>query len=82
MSSHQSSAVLALIGLAAWATLALRHPEVGAKRQITGFVISGIIGLLVGYYLSIVTGQVSTIAEALLAINPSCINLSFGRVRG
>lgn len=64
MSSHQSSAVLALIGLAAWATLALRHPEVGAKRQITGFVISGIIGLLVGYYLSIVTGQVSTIAEA------------------
>jgi len=64
MSSHQSSAVLALIGLAVWATLALRHPEVGAKRQITGFVISGIVGLLVGSYLSIVTGQVSTIADA------------------
>jgi hypothetical protein len=64
MSSHQSSAVLALIGLTAWAVLALRHPEVGAKRQITGFVVSGITGLLIGSYLSIVTGQVSTIAEA------------------
>ena len=64
MSGHQSSALLALIGLAGWAVLALRHKEVGAKRQVTGFVISGVIGLLLGIYLSIVTGQVGTLAEA------------------
>ena len=64
MSGHQSSALLALIGLAGWAVLALRHREVGAKRQVTGFVISAIIGLLLGIYLSIVTGQVGTLAEA------------------
>jgi hypothetical protein len=64
MSGHQSSAVLALIGLAGWAMLALRNKEVGAKRQITGFVISAIVGLLLGVYLSVVTGQVSTLAEA------------------
>ena len=64
MSGHQSSAVLALIGLAGWTMLALRSREVGAKRQITGFVISAIIGLLLGVYLSVVTGQVSTLAEA------------------
>ena len=64
MSGHQSSAVLALIGLAGWAMLALRNKEVGAKRQVTGFVISSIIGLLLGVYLSVVTGQVSTLAEA------------------
>ena len=64
MSGHQSSALLALIGLAGWAVLALRHTEVGAKRQVTGFVISAIIGLLLGIYLSIVTGQVGTLAEA------------------
>ena len=64
MSGHQSSAVLALIGLAGWTMLALRNKEVGAKRQITGFVISAIIGLLLGVYLSVVTGQVSTLAEA------------------
>ena len=64
MSGHQSSAVLALIGLAGWAMLALRNKEVGAKRQVTGFVISAIIGLLLGVYLSVVTGQVSTLAEA------------------
>ena len=64
MSGHQSSALLALIGLAGWAVLALRHKEVGAKRQVTGFVISAIIGLLLGIYLSIVTGQVGTLAEA------------------
>ena len=64
MSGHQSSAVLALIGLAGWTMLALRNKEVGAKRQVTGFVISAIIGLLLGVYLSVVTGQVSTIAEA------------------
>ena len=64
MSGHQSSAVLALFGLAGWATLALRDKEVGAKRQVTGFVISAIIGLLLGVYLSVVTGQVSTLAEA------------------
>ena len=64
MSGHQSSAVLALIGLAGWTMLALRSKEVGAKRQITGFVISAIIGLLLGVYLSVVTGQVSTLAEA------------------
>ncbi len=64
MSGHQSSAVLALIGLAGWAMLALRTKEVGAKRQVTGFVISAIIGLLLGVYLSVVTGQVSTLAEA------------------
>ncbi|MEC8159193.1 MAG: O-antigen ligase family protein, partial [Pseudomonadota bacterium] len=44
--------------------LALRNKEVGAKRQVTGFVISAIIGLLLGVYLSVVTGQVSTLAEA------------------
>ena len=33
MSGHQSSALLALIGLAGWAVLALRHKEVGAKRD-------------------------------------------------
>ena len=44
--------------------LALRNKEVGAKRQVTGFVISSIIGLLLGVYLSVVTGQVSTLAEA------------------
>ena len=64
MSGHQSSALLALIGLAGWATLALRNKEIGVKRQVTGFVISAIIGLLVGVYLSIVTGQVSTLGEA------------------
>lgn len=64
MSGHQSSAVLALVGLAGWAMLALRNKEVGAKRQVTGFVISAIIGLLLGVYLSVVTGQVSTLAEA------------------
>jgi hypothetical protein len=64
MSGHQSSALLALVGLAGWAVLALRHKEVGAKRQVTGFVISAIIGLLLGIYLSIVTGQVGTLAEA------------------
>ena len=64
MSGHQSSALLALIGLAGWAVLALRHKEVGAKRQVTGFVISAVIGLLLGVYLSIVTGQVGTLAEA------------------
>ena len=64
MSGHQSSAVLALIGLAGWTMLALRNKEVGAKRQVTGFVISAIIGLLLGVYLSVVTGQVSTLAEA------------------
>jgi hypothetical protein len=64
MSGHQSSAVLALIGLAGWTMLALRNKEVGAKRQITGFVISAIVGLLLGVYLSVVTGQVSTLAEA------------------
>ncbi|MGB1273707.1 MAG: O-antigen ligase family protein [Luminiphilus sp.] len=64
MSGHQSSAVLALIGLAGWAMLALRNKEVGAKRQVTGFVISAIVGLLLGVYLSVVTGQVSTFAEA------------------
>ena len=64
MSGHQSSAVLALIGLAGWAMLALRNKEVGAKRQITGFVISAIVGLLLGVYLSVVTGQVSTLADA------------------
>lgn len=64
MSGHQSSALLALIGLAGWAVLALRHKEVGAKRQVTGFVISAIIGLLLGIYLSIVTGQIGTLAEA------------------
>ena len=64
MSGHQSSALLALIGLAGWAVLALRHKEVGAKRQVTGFVISGVIGLLLGIYLSIVTGQIGTLAEA------------------
>ena len=64
MSGHQSSAVLALIGLAGWTMLALRHKEVGAKRQVTGFVISAIIGLLLGVYLSVVTGQVSALAEA------------------
>ena len=64
MSGHQSSALLALIGLAGWAVLALRHKEVGAKRQVTGFVISAVIGLLLGIYLSIVTGQVGTLAEA------------------
>ena len=64
MSGHQSSAVLALIGLAGWTMLALRSKEVGAKRQVTGFVISAIIGLLLGVYLSVVTGQVSTLAEA------------------
>ena len=64
MSGHQASAVMALIGLAGWAMLALRNKEVGAKRQITGFVISAIIGLLLGVYLSVVTGQVSTLAEA------------------
>jgi O-antigen ligase len=64
MSGHQSSAVLALVGLAGWATLALRNKEVGAKRQVTGFVISAIVGLLLGVYLSVVTGQVSTLAEA------------------
>ena len=64
MSGHQSSAVMALIGLAGWTMLALRNKEVGAKRQVTGFVISAIIGLLLGVYLSVVTGQVSTLAEA------------------
>jgi O-antigen ligase len=64
MSGHQSSALLALIGLAGWAVLALRHKEVGAKRQVTGFVISAVIGLLLGIYLSIVTGQIGTLAEA------------------
>ena len=64
MSGHQSSALLALIGLAGWAVLALRQKEVGAKRQVTGFVISAVIGLLLGIYLSIVTGQVGTLAEA------------------
>jgi hypothetical protein len=64
MSGHQSSAVLALIGLAGWTMLALRHKEAGAKRQVTGFVISAIIGLLLGVYLSVVTGQVSALAEA------------------
>jgi len=64
MSGHQSSAVLALIGLAGWTMLALRNKEVGAKRQVTGFVIAAIIGLLLGVYLSVVTGQVSTLAEA------------------
>ena len=64
MSGHQSSAVLALIGLAGWTMLALRNKEIGAKRQVTGFVISAIIGLLLGVYLSVVTGQVSTLAEA------------------
>ena len=64
MSGHQSSAVLALIGLAGWTMLALRNKEVGAKRQVTGFVISAIIGLLLGVYLSVVTGQVSTLAGA------------------
>ena len=64
MSGHQSSAVLALIGLSGWTMLALRNKEVGAKRQVTGFVISAIIGLLLGVYLSVVTGQVSTLAEA------------------
>ena len=64
MSGHQSSAVLALIGLAGWTMLALRNKEVGAKRQVTGFVISAIIGLLLGVYLSVVTGQVSTLAVA------------------
>ena len=64
MSGHQSSALLALIGLAGWAVLALRHKEVGAKRQVTGFVISAVIGLLLGIYLSVVTGQVGTLAEA------------------
>jgi O-antigen ligase len=64
MSGHQSSAVLALVGLSGWATLALRNKEVGAKRQVTGFVISAIVGLLLGVYLSVVTGQVSTLAEA------------------
>jgi hypothetical protein len=64
MSGHQSSALLALIGLAGWTMLALRNKEIGVKRQVTGFVISAIIGLLVGVYLSIVTGQVSTLGEA------------------
>ena len=64
MSGHQSSAVLALIGLAGWTMLALRNKEVGAKRQVTGFVISAIIGLLLGVYLSVMTGQVSTLAGA------------------
>ena len=64
MSGHQSSAILALIGLAGWAMLALRKKEVGAKRQVTGFVISAISGLLLGVYLSVVTGQVGTMAEA------------------
>ena len=64
MSGHQSSAVLALIGLAGWTMLALRNKEVGAKRQVTGFVISAIVGLLLGVYLSVVTGQVSTLAGA------------------
>ena len=64
MSGHQSSAVLALIGLAGWTMLALRNKEVGAKRQVTGFVISAIDGLLLGVYLSVVTGQVSTLAGA------------------
>jgi hypothetical protein len=64
MSGHQSSAVLALIGLAGWTMLAMRNKEVGAKRQVTGFVISAIIGLLLGVYLSVVTGQVSTLAGA------------------
>ena len=64
VSGHQSSAVLALIGLAGWTMLALRNKEVGAKRQVSGFVISAIIGLLLGVYLSVVTGQVSTLAEA------------------
>ena len=64
MSGHQSSAVLALIGLAGWTMLAMRNKEVGAKRQVTGFVISAIVGLLLGVYLSVVTGQVSTLAGA------------------
>ena len=64
MSGHQSSAVLALFGLAGWAMITLRNKEVGAKRQISGFVISGVLGILLGGYLSIVTGQVSTWAEA------------------
>ena len=42
----------------------LAQQGVGAKRQVTGFVISAIIGLLLGVYLSVVTGQVSTLAEA------------------
>lgn len=64
MSGHQSSAMLALVGLAGWAMLALRSQAVGAKRQVTGFVLSAIIGLLLGSYLSVVTGQVGTMAEA------------------
>jgi hypothetical protein len=64
MSGHQSSAILALVGLGGWAMLALRNQEVGAKRQVTGFVLSAIIGLLLGSYLSVVTGQVGTMAEA------------------
>ncbi|MGI9299268.1 MAG: O-antigen ligase family protein [Luminiphilus sp.] len=64
MSGHQSSAILALVGLAGWAMLALRSQAVGAKRQVTGFVLSAIIGLLLGSYLSVVTGQVGTMAEA------------------
>ncbi len=64
MSGHQVICSNGLIGLAGWTMLALRNKEVGAKRQITGFVISAIIGLLLGVYLSVVTGQVSTHAEA------------------
>ena len=64
MSGHQSSALLALVGLAGWTMLVLRDKETGVKRQVTGFVISAIVGLLVGVYLSIVTGQVSILGEA------------------
>ena len=77
MSSHQSSAVLALIGLTAWAVLALRHPEVGAKRQITGFVVSGITGLLIGSYLSIVTGQVSTLSLIHISEPTRLLSISY-----
>ena len=44
MSGHQSSAILALVGLAGWAMLALRSQAVGVKRQDAGIVLSATIG--------------------------------------
>lgn len=65
MSGHQSSAVLAVVGFIGWAILTLRaEDEAGTKRQVTGFALAAIVGMMLGGYLSVVTGQVSSMTDA------------------
>lgn len=65
MSGHQSSAVLALVGFVGWAALTLRSEnETGTKRQVTGFALAAILGMMLGGYLSVVTGQVSSMTDS------------------